>query len=93
MVHLPDGRRIYPNNNYLMKGFDKIVQWQIARRAETLLEVRLVVRSPLDAAEEETLRARVRERFQFPFDVRFAYRDEIPRAPSGKFFEYVSETV
>ncbi|MGD9536293.1 MAG: hypothetical protein AB7P52_00160 [Alphaproteobacteria bacterium] len=91
IVKLPNGQQLYPSYHYLTRGLDKIVQFQIARKSVELLEVRLVTRSRLDDAEEADLRTRVRERFQYPFDVSFAYVDEIPRARSGKFFDYVSE--
>ncbi|MSO70033.1 MAG: phenylacetate--CoA ligase family protein [Alphaproteobacteria bacterium] len=91
MVRLPDGREHYPNVSGVGKGLYKIIQWQVARVAEQTVELRLVVRAPLDATEEEALRQKVREGFNYPFEVRIAYLVEIPRAPSGKFFEYVSE--
>lgn len=91
MVRLPNGQLFYPNYAYLMKDMDKVVQFQIARRAATQLELRLVVRAPLTPDEQRVLRARIQERFGYPFDVDFAYRDLIPRAPSGKFLDFVSE--
>ncbi len=91
MVRLPDGRVLYPNISGVVKGFGKIVQWQVARIAEREVALRLVVKAPLDATEEAALRARLRDGFDYPFDVSIVYRSEIPHAPSGKFFEYVSE--
>lgn len=90
MVRLPDGRVFYPLYTNLMRGLDKVIQFQIVRRAVTVLEVRLVTRAPLEAGEEAELKRRVRERFQYPFEVSLVYCDTIPRTRSGKFLDYVS---
>jgi phenylacetate-CoA ligase len=91
MLRLPTGETFYPALIYMLEGITKIIQFQIVRKAVNLLEMRMVVRAPLDEAEEILLRDRIRERFSYPFEVRFAYVDEIPRAPSGKFFDFYSE--
>ncbi len=91
MVRLPNGHRHYPSYHYFMTGFDQVMQFQIVRKTVQLLEVRLVVRSALSPDQENELRARVHERFDYPFDVQFVYLDEIPRAPSGKYLDYYSE--
>lgn len=91
MVRLPDGQLHFPNYVGLMTGFGKVIQFQVVRKAVGLLEVRLVSRAPLDDVEEATLRQRIHERFRYPFAVRFAYVSDIPRAPSGKFLDYLSE--
>ncbi len=91
MVKLPDGQIHFPNYAYMMKGFDKLVQFQIARIGVEILEARLVVRAPLDAAEESLMAERIRERFQYPFEVRFRYVEDVARTRGGKFLDYVSE--
>ncbi|MGD9536294.1 MAG: phenylacetate--CoA ligase family protein [Alphaproteobacteria bacterium] len=91
MVRLPNGHVHYPSYHYLTQGQDKIVQFQIVRKEIELLEVRLVARAPLDEAEERTLADRIRERFQYPFQVRLAYVDDIQRTPRGKFIDFISE--
>ncbi len=68
-----------------------MVQFQIVRRAEEALEMKLVVRRALTNDEEGRLTSWLRERFQYPFQIAFTYHDEIPRAPSGKFLDYISE--
>lgn len=91
MVRLPNGQIHYPNYAYMMKGFDKLIQFQIARTAIEVLEARLVVRAPLDEAEITLLTERIRERFQYPFAVRIRYLEEIARSRGGKYLDYVSE--
>lgn len=91
MVRLPNGQRHLPSYHYLIEGFSKVIQFQIVRKAEEILEVRLVSRAKLDEAEERELAARIQDRFQYPFTIRFAYVEEIPRTPRGKFIDYLSE--
>ncbi|MBT3627026.1 MAG: phenylacetate--CoA ligase family protein [Rhodospirillaceae bacterium] len=91
MVRLPNGQTHYPDYQDILDGFDHVVQFQIVRRAEEELEMKLVVRRELVDDEEEKLTAWLRERFQYPFQISFTYHDEIPRAPSGKFLDYISE--
>ena len=75
----------------ILDGFDHVVQFQIVRRAEEKLEMKLVVRRALAGDEEQQLTTWLQERFQYPFAVAFTYHDEIPCTPSGKFFDYISE--
>ena len=91
MVRLPNGQTHFPDYQDILDGFDHVVQFQIVRRKEDELEMKLVVRRPLSDAEEEKLVLWLRERFQYPFEIAFTYHDEIARAPSGKFLDYVSE--
>ncbi|MDP6819788.1 MAG: hypothetical protein QF449_17375 [Alphaproteobacteria bacterium] len=91
MVRLPNGETHYPDYQDILDGFDHVVQFQIVRRKENELEMKLVVRRALSGGEEEKLVQWLHERFQYPFAIAFTYHDEIPRAPSGKFLDYVSE--
>jgi phenylacetate-CoA ligase len=68
-----------------------IVQHQVVQRSLEELEFRLVVRRPLTAAEETRLADVLRKNLGHPFRVTFRYLDGIPRAPSGRFFEFLSE--
>jgi len=91
MVRLPGGERHYPNYDGLMRGFDAIRQFQIVRPEESALDVRLVAGRALTEGELAMLGARIRERFQHPFALRFQYVDEIVRSPSGKYEDFRSE--
>ncbi|MDA0231126.1 MAG: AMP-binding protein [Proteobacteria bacterium] len=91
MVRLPNGQTHYPDYQDILDGFDHVVQFQIVRRAEKKLEMKMVVRRALTSDEEQRLVVWLHERFQYPFEITFTYHDEIPRAPSGKFLDYVSE--
>lgn len=91
MVRLPSGGQLYANFHGLLAGIGPVVQFQIVRTGEEELEMRLVAKRELTAAERETLTARIRERFRYSFRIAFAYVDEIPRGPGGKFQDYRSE--
>ena len=60
--------------------------------AATLSQVQAVILLSLGTREEEE---RFREiairKLGHPFNIRFTYRDEIPRDPSGKFEDFRSE--
>ena len=91
IVRLPNGERHLANFQDLVKGFGQIVQFQVVRRAEEALEMKLVAKRELSGPEREKLAAVVRERFQYPFSVSFTYHEEIPRGPGGKFQDYRSD--
>ena len=91
MVRLPNGQTHFPDYQDILDGFDHVVQFQIVRREEEKLEMKLVVRRVLTGDEEQRLFAWLHERFQYPFKIAFTYHDEIARAPSGKFLDYISE--
>ena len=92
MLVLPSGARRYGNVGDL--GFAEIkgvVQYQVAQTSLRNLEVRLVVRPPFAPGDEDKVRQKLRDNFGEYFSVSFSYHAEIPRAPSGKYFEFVSE--
>ena len=89
MVRLPTGEEFYPNYQDMLDGFGSVIQFQIVRRAEEELEMKLVASRELSEGQAEELRRRVRERFKYPFAVTFTYVGEIARGPGGKFQDYV----
>ncbi len=91
MITLPTGQRFWPSFLGLWDEFEAIRQFQLVRKTETLIEMRLVLRAPFGAAEEARFRQELQERLMYPFEIRFVYLDAIPREPSGKFFDFKSE--
>jgi hypothetical protein len=52
----------------------------------------VVPRRPFTSEDESRLRALLTEKaFRYPFEIDIVYLDEISRAPSGKFEEFISE--
>ncbi len=90
LVKLPNGELFRPTYHRLLEGFDTVAQFQIVRQAETALLVNLVAPKPLSAGQEAELGQRILDRFKYPFAISFAYMDEIPRGPGGKFETYVA---
>ena len=91
MVRLPDGTMHWP-----MVGFHRfrdiapIRQYQLIQHSLEEIEVRLVVDSAPTTDQEAQLTAVIREALGHPFALRFAYFErELPRAPNGKFEEFV----
>ncbi|MGI9386289.1 MAG: hypothetical protein ACR2OX_02560, partial [Methyloligellaceae bacterium] len=91
MVRLPNGQYHYPDYQDILEGFDHVVQFQIIRRAEEELEMKLVARRALTKPEEKALRSWLQERFMYPFRIEFSYHDEIARSAGGKFVDYRSD--
>lgn len=89
MLTLPNGDELYPDYEGFLDGLDAIVQFQIVRTDTESLTVNLVTPMRLSIDQEAGLTQRVQERFKYPFNVSFAYLNEILRGPGGKFHDYV----
>jgi len=92
MVRLPNGDEFYASFQDLLTGFDIIRQFQVVRRSEEALEMKLVAPRELTADEAARLTEVLRQRFRHPFAVSFSYVDDIPRSEGGKFEDYKDET-
>jgi phenylacetate-CoA ligase len=92
MLTLPSGDRIWPAfSKALREALPQLRQAQLVQRTLDEIEIRLVVASPLTPQEEDRARAALGQALSDAFAYRFAYVDEIPRSPGGKFEEVKSE--
>jgi phenylacetate-CoA ligase len=92
MLVTKDGKRYFPTfGTRSMPGLEQLRQHQFVQKTFDLVEGRLVLSAPLDAELEEALRRHVLARLPSGFDVRFVSVDSVPRSPSGKFEDFVSE--
>jgi len=66
-----------------------IAQYQFAHAAADRIDVRLVTKRDLTADEEEKITEWVRKKLGYPFEIRFAYFDELPLTKAGKFKDFV----
>lgn len=92
MLVLADGRRYWPS--FGLRGLSTelgIRQHQLVQKSFDLIEARLVVDAPLDAAREERLRRQLLSRAPEGFRIEFTYCANIPRSASGKFEDFISE--
>lgn len=91
LLTLPNGERRWPALGVAgMRSTAPVLQCQIVQPRLDTLEVRLVVERPLEAAEEQALRAGIRERAGHPFELLLSYHQELERGPGGKFEEFKS---
>jgi phenylacetate-CoA ligase len=89
---LPSGTRRYARID--MKALEEIpgiVQFQVVQKTLYDLEMKLVTRRALGPEEEERLRAQLKKSLGEHLSVVLTYHDEIKRAPSGKYFDFMSE--
>jgi len=95
MLVLPSGEQRWPllssSDIGALLAIAPIRQYQFAQKSVDAIELRLAVSRPLTREEEEALRRWVGEKFRYSFTVTFAYYDELPRATSGKFEDFISE--
>jgi phenylacetate-CoA ligase len=88
---LPDGRRFWPHfGSRSLRKLAPIVQHQYVQTEANVIEARLVTERPLTPAEEEALRASILGNLPIPYDIKFAYYDEIPRSAGGKYEDFIS---
>lgn len=91
---LPDGntRIVYLGRYRDAAALIPVVrQFQVIQHSLTDVENKLVVSDPLTSEQEETLKAALITVLGHPFDITFSYYDDLPRAPSGKFEEFISK--
>ena len=91
LVIKPDGTRHWPLVGFArFRDVAPVVQYQFIQHGREEVEMRLVTETPLTSQQEANLKAVIQESLGFPFALRFTYfRDTIPRAPNGKFEEFV----
>lgn len=95
MLVLPDGERrwtlLSSGDISRLTSLAPIRQYQFIQRSVDEIEMRLVTARPLTGSEESALTQWLVNKFGHPFNVSFAYLAEIPRGPSGKFADFISE--
>ena len=92
MVSYPDGRKSWPSLGLVRRSAgDKIRQFQCIQRTIDRIDLMLAISAPLTRAEEDEVRATMRDALGHPFEINLAYCDGIARSASGKFEEFRSE--
>jgi phenylacetate-CoA ligase len=94
LVRLPDGERVWPSlGGFGAEGYLHvlpILQFQVRQTELDLLEVHLVTKRPLTAAEEQLLVDRTRQSLGHPFRLEIRYFEgRLPLPPSGKFEDFI----
>jgi len=87
----PDGSRFWPGlGDNRFDDVAPIKQAQLVQTSRTTLLMRFVPGRPITAEEEDKFREIIRTRMGHPYEISFEYLDEIPRAPSGKYEDFVA---
>jgi phenylacetate-CoA ligase len=74
-----------------LMGLAPIRQYQFAQIEKDVIEVRLAVLRQLTDGEEKAIADWTRAKFAYPFNVSFAYAEELARSKAGKFQDFISE--
>jgi len=95
MVTLPNGEKrwtLLSSGN--IEAFLKIApirQYQFVQKNLHTIEARLAVGRELNDIEKEKLVEWIVNKLDHPFTVKISFVDEIPRSPSGKYQDFISE--
>ncbi|BCM24266.1 hypothetical protein ZMTM_05250 [Methyloradius palustris] len=91
---LPDGQSLFP---YLGEHGDiarltgvKVRQFQCIQHTLEDIELKLVVERDLNSKEQAAVTKKMQNNLGYPFNIRFSFHDDIPRGPTGKFEEFMS---
>ncbi len=88
----PDGRKFFPSfAAETWTHLAPIRQIQLVQKSPSRIEVRVAAQRRLDASEERDVADALRESLGHPFELAFAYLEAIPRAPSGKYEDFICE--
>ena len=92
MLTAPDGKRYWPYfGSRGLLDVAPVKQMQVVQKDRELLEVRLVVASPLSGDQEERLRRHLHADLPAGLKLAFSYWERIPRSAGGKFEDFYSE--
>lgn len=93
MLRLPNGEARWPIIGGPISGHIKLPprQYQVVQKSLDLIEVRVAADRPFTGEETESLTAAFRKSFGHNFEICWAYVNEFPKNPSGKFEEFISE--
>ncbi len=93
ILRAPDGQWRWPSfaEGDRPEALPAFYQFQLVQRTLEHLEMRVVRPAPFTPGEETTLREYLQKSLHYPFEIRFAYVESIPRNPTGKFEDFVSE--
>jgi phenylacetate-CoA ligase len=90
-VHLPDGRRIFPDVSALWAAIPDVEQIQLIQRSQEHVEVRYAREQSLSPAEERAGGERIHQALGNPFRQTFTRQDTIARQPNGKYETFFAD--
>jgi phenylacetate-CoA ligase len=91
LVRTPDGRRSWPVDLAKIRSVRVIRQAQFFQTSIDTVQLNIVSERPLTMDEQGQATEAVRAALGYPFNVAFVRVDDIPRGPTGKFEEFMSQ--
>lgn len=88
----PDGRKFYPSfAAEVWSSIAPIRQIQLVQKTLGQIDVRYCAERGLDGDEERQLAGALRQSLGHPYEFTFIRLEQIPRAPSGKYEDFICE--
>lgn len=88
----PDGRKYYPSfAAEVWLDIAPVRQIQLVQKTPRAIEVRLAAAHDIGGDEQSRLEAALRQSLGHPYEFTFVRMESIPRAPSGKYEDFICE--
>ena len=93
LLVMPDGQRRWPlfNAGERPEELPPFYQFQVIQRSREQIDVLVVRDESFNLPEEETVRKYMQQTLGFPFKIVIQVVESIPRSPTGKFEDFISE--
>lgn len=92
MLRLESGEQIFPDIAALhLDAIAPLRQYQMIQKTYDDIEMKLNLARPFEGNEEERMRTMILDALGRPFNLHLIHVEDIPRHPSGKFEDFISE--
>jgi phenylacetate-CoA ligase len=92
MLYLEGGEQVDPDIAALhLHEIAPLRQYQMVQKSYTDIDMKLILARPLTDEEAERMRSLILDALGYPFTLNLTPVDDIPRHPSGKFEDFMSE--
>lgn len=92
MLYLESGEQLFPDIAALhLHEIAPLRQYQMIQKSHREIEMRLILARPFEGDEETRMRAMILAALGQAFELTLVPVDDIPRHPSGKFEDFISE--
>lgn len=92
MLRLESGEQIFPDIAALhLDEIAPLRQYQMIQKSYSDIEMKLNLARPFEGDEEAHMRKMILDALGQPFNLHLVHVDDIPRHPSGKFEDFISE--
>ena len=92
MLRLESGEQIFPDIAALhLNEIAPLRQYQMIQTSYTDIEMKLNLARPFEGDEEAHMRKMILDALGQPFNLHLVHVEDIPRHPSGKFEDFISE--